>query len=71
MIIHMANIITFLRIPLAVAMLFATPFSVAFWGIYLSCGCTDIVDGPIARMMHKESSLKYQFGLGYAFWVLR
>lgn len=52
----MANIITFLRIPLAMAMLFAAPFSAVFWGAYLSCGFTDIVDGFIARMLHQESS---------------
>ena len=29
-----------MRIPLAIAMLFATPFSLAFWSLYLCSGLT-------------------------------
>lgn len=52
----MANIITFLRIPLAISMLFATPFSAIFWAIYLSGGASDMLDGFIARALYQESS---------------
>lgn len=53
---HIANIITFLRIPLAIAMLFTAPFSMTFWGAYIGCGITDIFDGFIARILHQESA---------------
>lgn len=53
---YIANVITFLRIPLAIAMLFATPFSVAFWSLYLCGGFTDIIDGMVARKLNQESS---------------
>lgn len=52
----MANIITFLRIPLAIALLFIPPFSVTFWVIYFMCGVTDMLDGFVARTLHKESA---------------
>lgn len=52
----MANTITFLRIPLAIAMLYVTPFSSVFWGIYLSSGLTDMLDGFVARRLHQESA---------------
>lgn len=52
----MANVITFSRIPLAISMLFVTPFSAGFWVIYLACGVTDMLDGFVARMLHQESS---------------
>lgn len=55
---YIANTITALRIPLAVVMLLATPFSVLFWGVYLSSGLTDILDGFVARTLNQES----QFG---------
>lgn len=53
----MANIITLLRIPFAISLLFAAPFSAAFWAIYLACGATDMLDGFIARALHQESAL--------------
>lgn len=53
---HIANIITFLRIPLAIAMLFVPPFSVIFWSLYVGCGFTDIADGFVARALHQESA---------------
>lgn len=54
---HVANIITFLRIPLAIAMLFSPPFSVLFWGFYFCGGFTDIIDGFVARKLNQESAL--------------
>lgn len=52
----MANIITFLRIPLAIAMLCVTPFSAPFWCLYFCSGFTDIADGMVARALDQESS---------------
>lgn len=52
----MANIITFLRIPLSMTMLFVTPFSAIFWVAYLCGGLSDMVDGFVARMLHQGSS---------------
>lgn len=52
---NVANIITFLRMPFAVAMLFFAPFSVCFWVFYFCGGITDIIDGIVARKMHQES----------------
>lgn len=54
---HSANIITFLRIPLSIAMLFVTPFSEEFWVFYLCSGFTDIMDGFVARKLNQESAL--------------
>ncbi|NCB34367.1 MAG: CDP-alcohol phosphatidyltransferase family protein, partial [Erysipelotrichia bacterium] len=54
---YTANIITLMRIPLAVAMLWAVPFSDLFWMIYICCGMTDIVDGFVAGTFHQESML--------------
>lgn len=54
---NIANIITFLRIPLAILMFMSTPFSISFWCFYLCAGFTDIIDGTVARKMHQESFL--------------
>lgn len=51
-----ANIITFLRIPLAILMLISVPFSTWFWCFYLCAGFTDMIDGLVARKMHQESA---------------
>ena len=53
---QLPNIITFLRIPLSIAMLVVSPFSLFFWIFYLSSGLTDIIDGFLARKLHQESS---------------
>lgn len=52
----MANLITFLRIPLAISMLCMAPFSTAFWIIYFICGITDMLDGLVARTLRQESA---------------
>ena len=49
------NIITALRIPGAVFLLFIYPASVAFWVIYGLCGISDMLDGYLARKMNAES----------------
>ena len=46
---QIANIITSCRIPGSIGLLFCPVFSACFYGLYIFCGLTDIVDGTIAR----------------------
>lgn len=46
---QIANIITFCRILSSMGLLFCPVFSASFWGLYLLCGLTDMVDGTVAR----------------------
>ena len=46
---QIANIITVCRILGSVGLLFCPVFSACFYGLYLFCGLTDMVDGAIAR----------------------
>ena len=43
------SIITSLRIIGGVALIFITPFSVAFYAAYIICGVSDVLDGFVAR----------------------
>ena len=52
---HIANIMTSCRILLSIILLFCPIFSVGFYGIYLLCGFTDMVDGTIARKTNSVS----------------
>ena len=54
---QLANIITISRIFLSILMLFTTPFSIVFFGLYLCCGITDILDGFIARKTNTSSKI--------------
>lgn len=45
----MANYITGSRIVLSILLLFCTPFSPAFYTLYLTAGLTDMIDGTVAR----------------------
>ena len=45
----MANFITGSRIILSILLLFITPFSPAFYALYLTAGLTDMIDGAVAR----------------------
>ena len=45
----MANYITGSRIVLSILLLFCTPFSRAFYALYLTAGLTDMIDGAVAR----------------------
>ena len=47
---HIANIITASRILGSGLLLLFPAFSPAFYGIYLLCGISDMVDGAIARI---------------------
>ena len=44
-----ANIVTLCRILGSIGLLFCGVFSARFYGLYLFCGLTDMVDGTIAR----------------------
>lgn len=46
---HIANIVTSIRILGSVCMLCSSVFSPLFYGTYLLCGFTDMIDGTIAR----------------------
>ena len=46
---QIANIITLCRILGSIGLLFCPVFSACFYGLYLFCGLTDMVDGIIAR----------------------
>ena len=46
---YIANILTGSRIIFSLLLLFIPTFSASFYVIYLFCGCTDMIDGTIAR----------------------
>ena len=52
---QIANIITFCRILGSIGLLFCSVFSACFYGLYIFCGLTDMVDGTIARKMSAAS----------------
>lgn len=51
----MANLVTSLRIICAIGIIFTTPFSEAFYCLYLIAGLSDILDGIIARKTNTVS----------------
>lgn len=53
---HLANIITGLRIPGSIALLFFSVPSLPFYIVYLLCGFSDMIDGTIARKSNAVSS---------------
>lgn len=53
---NIANVITSLRIVLAVVIVLVIPFSTAFWVCYLCGGISDRVDGFIARKLNQQSA---------------
>ena len=53
---QVANIITFYRVLGSVGLLFCPVFSDCFYGLYLFCGLTDMVDGTIARKTGSTST---------------
>lgn len=50
------NIISFLRIPCALAILLVPVPGAAFFALYLFCGLSDILDGILARELDVSSS---------------
>lgn len=49
------NIISLSRAAAAVGLLFTAVFSGPFWALYLWCGVSDMIDGPLARRLGAES----------------
>lgn len=54
---HLANIVTLSRVVGAVALFCMNSISQAFLAVYVFCGFTDLIDGPIARKMNSSSEL--------------
>ena len=52
-----ANYISISRIFLALSLALTKPLSIAFFGIYLVCGISDVFDGYIARKTNTASKL--------------
>ena len=57
---NIANLITFLRIPLALGMLFFPVFSPKYYLFFTLAGFTDAIDGPLARKMGTNGKLGAQ-----------
>ena len=55
------NILTSFRIVGAFLLLFLTPMSLEFLGVYLLCGVSDMIDGRAARKLHAESRFGASF----------
>lgn len=49
------NIISLSRGVAAIAILFTPAFSVSFWALYVWCGLSDMIDGPLARKLNATS----------------
>lgn len=52
---QVANILTYTRIAVSLALLFITALSAFFYICYVYCGVSDMLDGFIARRTHTES----------------
>ena len=52
---QIANIITGSRILVSIGLICCPVFSASFYGFYLFCGVTDMIDGTIARKLHTVS----------------
>ncbi len=52
---NLPNAITVSRILFAVVLLFVQPFSGAWYGCYLWCGASDVLDGLLARKLHAST----------------
>ena len=54
---HLANIITSSRIIGAIVLFFCNDITTLFLIVYVFCGFTDLIDGPIARKTNSSSTL--------------
>lgn len=54
---HIANIVTLSRVAGAIVLFFCRDISTLFLSIYVFCGLTDLIDGPIARKTGSSSAL--------------
>jgi len=52
-----ANIISIVRMVLALGLFWVRPLSVLFYAIYLICVISDVLDGYVARKTHTESKV--------------
>ena len=52
---YIADMITSVRIVGAIALLFITPFTPAFYIVYTVCGISDAIDGFVARKLETVS----------------
>jgi len=52
---HIPNILSVLRIPLSISLLFMTASPVLYIPTYFVCGLTDVMDGYLARRFHWET----------------
>lgn len=57
----LANVITGCRILFSVIIFLVPVFSPVFYGCYLAAGCTDMIDGTIARKLGTESEFGSKF----------
>ena len=57
----LANVITGCRILFSAIILWVPVFSPVFYGCYLAAGCTDMIDGTIARKQGTESEFGSKF----------
>ena len=52
---NIANFITGIRIFGSILMAFVSVFTVTFYGVYLICGLSDMMDGAVARKTNGNS----------------
>ncbi len=52
-----ANLVTFIRILISIALIGLNPLSVLFKGLYLATGISDMLDGAIARATNTTSTV--------------
>ena len=60
----MANLISCIRIALSLALLFCPALSPAFYALYLAAGCSDVLDGAVARKTGTVSELGSRLDTG-------
>ena len=58
---YLANILSLSRIPLAFILFCCKEINALFLSVYIICGFTDFIDGPIARKTNSSSSLGAAF----------
>ena len=58
---NVPNILTGLRVVMAICLIFLTPNTYMFLLIYIFCGISDILDGYIARKYKLQSSMGASF----------